>query len=116
MYQASIQERRIAPLAQKGGFAVKALRFTGGGAMELAERPMPEARDDWVVVRVMASGICGTDLELLLPHPSAVTPGHEVVGVVHAVDASRSVRPGQRAGIKTRRERPWRFSCLNTIP
>lgn len=78
---------------------MKALRFTGGGAMELAERPMPEARDDWVVVRVTASGICGTDLELLLPHPSAVTPGHEGVGVVHAVDAARSVRPGQRVMI-----------------
>ena len=75
---------------------MKALLFTGGGNMKLAERPMPRAHDNVVVVKMTASGICGTDLEVLLPHASATVPGHEGVGVVVETDQARRVKPGDR--------------------
>lgn len=75
---------------------MKALLFTGGGNMEIIERKMPQAKDDIVVVKITASGICGTDLELLLPNASAIVPGHEGVGVVHSIDGESRFNVGDR--------------------
>ena len=55
----------------------------------LAERPTPVAREDEVVIRVSACGICRTDLHVVegeLPvRLSPVTPGHQIVGRVAAL-------------------------------
>src|SRR6185503_8272618 len=50
----------------------------------LAERPTPIAREDELLVRVLACGICRTDLhvvegELPVRLPSVI-PGHQIVG------------------------------------
>lgn len=50
--------------------------------------PIPEPKEDEVVIKVMAVGLCGTDAHLLKgeyenPYPSI--PGHEYSGVIHAV-------------------------------
>ena len=42
--------------------------------------PDDDSRDDWIPVRMAASGICGSDLHLMEWGPLAVTPGHEVAG------------------------------------
>jgi len=52
------------------------------GTLKLTELPKPEA-DGEALVRVLKSGICGTDLELVKGYSGfRGTPGHEFVGVV----------------------------------
>jgi propanol-preferring alcohol dehydrogenase len=77
---------------------LKAVKFAGRGRVEIVEKPRPAAKGDVVVVKVTASGICGTDLEVLLPAPNPLptVPGHEVVGIVAEVDKARRFRIGDR--------------------
>lgn len=80
---------------------MKALLFTGNHTMRLVERPMPQAKGHDVVVKMLASGVCGTDTELLLPKspPNSTVPGHEGVGVVFEVDEAQKVKVGDRVMI-----------------
>ncbi len=77
---------------------MKAVQFSGSGSVKLIHRPRPTAHDDVVVVRMRYSGICGTDLELLLPSPAPVPiiAGHEVVGTVEEFDGTAEFSPGDR--------------------
>jgi propanol-preferring alcohol dehydrogenase len=69
-------------------------------------KPLPTLGEHDVLVRVLACGVCRTDLHVLdaelPPHRKHVVPGHEVVGevVTMGVHASR-FKPGDRIGI------PW---------
>ncbi len=77
-----------------------------GGPLRLVERDEPEPGPGQVRVRVLACGVCRTDLHLaegdLPPRRPAVTPGHEVVGVVDALGPGASrFRAGDRVGV------PW---------
>lgn len=59
-----------------------ALVFEGGKA-RVREVPRPRIRNGFALVRVIASGICNTDLELMRGyHGFSGIPGHEFVGVV----------------------------------
>ncbi len=77
---------------------MRAVRFDGPG---LAPRvdclPVPRPRDGEVLLRVLAAGICHTELQLLdgalNPGVWPLTPGHEIVGEV--VEGSAEV--GRRA-------------------
>lgn len=61
---------------------MKALYFEAGKA-RVIEAQQPRAPAGWARVKVLASGICNTDLELLRGyHDFAGIPGHEFVGVV----------------------------------
>lgn len=71
------------------------------GTAALRDAPEPEVQPGWARVRVLACGICGTDLHLLrgmvLPPGVAypLRPGHEVAGIVEEVDGDGgSVRRG----------------------
>lgn len=77
---------------------MKAIRFLGKNRVAVVEMPKPKPRGNVVVVKVSASGICGTDLELLLPQEKEIKiiPGHEVVGVVFGVDKAKNFKPGDR--------------------
>jgi L-iditol 2-dehydrogenase len=66
---------------------VKALVKTarGPGLVELIEVPEPDPGPGWVVVRVAACGICGTDLHILSDEHKYWPPvvlGHEYVGTI----------------------------------
>ena len=80
-----------------GPVEVAADSITGGGGV-LAERdtPVPEPGPGELLLRVLACGVCRTDLHVTegdLPvHRPGVTPGHEVVGQVVAAG------PGDAAG------------------
>ncbi|QFU89937.1 zinc-binding alcohol dehydrogenase family protein [Amycolatopsis sp. YIM 10] len=71
----------------------------------LREEPLPEPRPGELLVRVLASGVCRTDLHVaegdLRTHGPSVIPGHEVVGEV--VDSGggelSGFAIGDRAGI-----------------
>src|SRR5882757_6703719 len=68
------------------------------------ETPVPVPRPDELLLRVLACGVCRTDLHVTegdLPvHEPGVTPGHEVVGEVAAVGEGDTAGfgPGDRAG------------------
>ncbi len=68
--------------------------------LELVARPTPVARRGEAVVRVAATAVCHTDLEIYTGrHPGVRLPvvmGHEATGVVEAVgDGVARVQPGQ---------------------
>jgi 2-desacetyl-2-hydroxyethyl bacteriochlorophyllide A dehydrogenase len=81
---------------------VRAVTFQAPGEVRVDEVPEPELSGaDEAVVRVEASGVCGSDLHIYHGRV-AVEPGfvigHEYVGtVVAAGDGVRSVREGDRA-------------------
>ncbi|MGD0882504.1 MAG: zinc-dependent alcohol dehydrogenase family protein [Acidimicrobiales bacterium] len=77
-----------------------------GRPLELVERPRPVPGPGQVRVRVLACGVCRTDLHLaegdLPPVAPHVTPGHEVVGRVDRIGPGCSrFGEGDRIGI------PW---------
>ncbi len=81
-----------------------------GGPLDRVRAPIPEPGPGELLVRVLACGVCRTDLHVTegdLPvHRPGVVPGHEVVGEVVAVDAARRFAVGDRVGIA------WlRYTC-----
>jgi 2-desacetyl-2-hydroxyethyl bacteriochlorophyllide A dehydrogenase len=80
---------------------MRALTFQGPGQVRIEERPMPQlqAPDD-AVVRVDATGVCGSDLHIYhgrLKIEPGFTIGHEYVGTVTAAgDSVTRVQVGDR--------------------
>ena len=79
-------------------FKAAVLHATGGRFSIEDVRLEPLAPDD-VLVRLHASGLCHTDLEVIdgaLPYPLPIVLGHEGAGVVERVGAAVTrVRPGE---------------------
>jgi propanol-preferring alcohol dehydrogenase len=82
-----------------------------GKPLVIEERPLPEPGVGQVLVKLEASGLCHTDIHaahgdwVIKPSPPFV-PGHEGVGVVHAVGEGVSPeRVGQRVAV------PWLHSA-----
>lgn len=72
--------------------------------LQLVELPVPVPASNEVLVKVMACGVCHTELDEIegrTPPPSLpVIPGHEVVGVVSAIgDRVSLLKEGDRVGI-----------------
>jgi aryl-alcohol dehydrogenase len=69
-----------------------------GGLFHIETLHIEEPRADEVLVRVVATGVCHTDMvmrDLALPIPQPVVLGHEGAGIVERVGAQvTSVRPG----------------------
>jgi alcohol dehydrogenase, propanol-preferring len=77
-----------------------------GSALRDTEVPTPSAGAGQVKVRVLACGVCRTDLHVVdgeLPNPKLpLIPGHEIVGeIVELGDEAGPLRVGTRVGI------PW---------
>jgi propanol-preferring alcohol dehydrogenase len=71
--------------------------------LRLIELPVPEPGPGQVLLRVLACGVCRTDLHILEgelpPHRSPVVPGHQIVGEVVALGAGAElVAPGGEPG------------------
>jgi threonine dehydrogenase-like Zn-dependent dehydrogenase len=67
---------------------MKALTIDAPGTLSLREAPLID-RPAECRIRVVMSGICGTDLQLLEGYAGfRGVPGHEFVGIVEAVDSS----------------------------
>jgi len=72
-------------------FGLRAVRFESGGKVTSVTLPNPKPGPDDVVVKVLAAGVCRTDLHLLDEvkaggHPPLI-PGHEIAGRVAAIGA-----------------------------
>ena len=87
------------------------LTRAGSGRVEAVDLPMPRPEPTQVLVRVLACGVCRTDLHVVdgeLPNtPLPIVPGHEIVGLVHEIGRDvHAFSPGDRVGI------PWLgYSC-----
>jgi propanol-preferring alcohol dehydrogenase len=73
-------------------------------ALELRELPVPAPAENEVLVRVIACGICRTDLHVtegeLPPKRAAVIPGHQIVGVIERLGpGATKYAIGTRVGI-----------------
>lgn len=82
---------------------MRGTRYVGERRIALFDVPKPAPRGDWVVVRVKASALCGTDLPFYRGQdaPPDCIPGHEIAGQVVEVDAARRVKPGDRVVLNT---------------
>ncbi|WP_329519365.1 zinc-dependent alcohol dehydrogenase family protein [Spirillospora sp. NBC_01491] len=73
------------------------------GPLRRADREVPEPGRGELLVRVLACGVCRTDLHVAegdLPvHLPGVTPGHEIVGEVVAAGPDCRRAPGDRVGV-----------------
>ncbi len=83
---------------------MKALVYTAPHHLEIQEPPEPAGDSLQCVVRVRASGICGSDLDGFLGKSKKRIPplvlGHEFSGeVVADCEAARSLRQGQRVAV-----------------
>src|SRR5512132_2178363 len=88
----------------------RAAIFHGPGRpLEVCEIELEEPRDDEVVVRMAAVGICGTDLHNIKgewQRPTPVVLGHEGAGTVEAVGGGvETLRAGDRVVLS------WAPSC-----
>ena len=65
---------------------MKALVYTGVKELTYMDRPLPTPADGEHLVRILASGICGSDMHAFLGHddrrPAPLTLGHEAAGVI----------------------------------
>jgi alcohol dehydrogenase, propanol-preferring len=87
---------------------MRAMRLAGpapaaDAPLRLVELPVPEPGQGQVLLRVLACGVCRTDLHILEgelpPHRSPVVPGHQIVGEVVAFGpGADSVAPGGEPG------------------
>ncbi|MCB2177382.1 MAG: zinc-dependent alcohol dehydrogenase family protein [Actinomycetales bacterium] len=82
---------------------MRAWQVTRPGVLRQVEAPDPEPAEDELLVRVVACGVCRTDLHVLdgdLPvHREHVVPGHEAVGVVEHAPAGGTHRVGDTVGV-----------------
>jgi propanol-preferring alcohol dehydrogenase len=71
--------------------------------LRLVDLPVPQPGPGQVLLKVLACGVCRTDLHILEgelpPHRSPVVPGHQIVGEVVALGAgAERVTPGGEPG------------------
>jgi S-(hydroxymethyl)glutathione dehydrogenase / alcohol dehydrogenase len=77
-----------------------AVAYDAGKPLEVEDLEPPSVGPKDVLVRIAASGVCHTDLNVIdgrSPLPLPIVPGHEACGVVEEVGADvRRARPGDR--------------------
>lgn len=96
---------------------MQAIRIIKPNELALVEIPTPALQENELLIKVMASGICGTDIhifrgEYLGDYP--VIPGHEFSGVVEAVgDTVSRFKPGDRVAVEPNIACDNCLNCLN---
>ena len=85
-----------------------------GAVLRRTERPVPEPGPGELRVRVLACGVCRTDLHVIDGEVSAslpIVPGHEIVGCVEALGKGvENIAVGDRIGI------PWLGATCGVCP
>jgi len=96
---------------------VKALKIEKPNRVKVVEQTMPRPDLTEVVIQVMASGICGTDIHILRGEylgDYPVTPGHEFAGIVQEVGANVTrFQIGDRVAVEPNIACDNCYNCLN---
>jgi D-arabinitol dehydrogenase (NADP+) len=96
---------------------MKSILISQPNQISLVEKPIPQPGEHDILIRVMASGICGTDIhifrgEYLGDYP--VTPGHEFSGIVEQTGAAVTrFKVGERVAVEPNIACNNCFNCLN---
>ncbi len=80
---------------------MRAVKFVGNGCVEVVDVPKPKAAKGSVIVKVMTSALCGSDLHIYFSDKgSETTPGHEVAGeVVEVGEGVSEIRAKDRVAL-----------------
>ena len=81
---------------------MKVAAYYGQGLFKVEERSIPEIREDEMLVKVMAVGICGTDVHKAIHQtvPEGTVLGHEVSGIVEKVGQNvKKFKVGDRVAL-----------------
>ena len=82
---------------------MKAYVLHGIGDLRCEDRPMPELQPGWALVKVLAAGICSSDIPRIFEKGTyhfPTIPGHEFCGRVEAVaDSADNSWVGKRVGV-----------------
>ncbi len=82
---------------------MRAYVLHGVGDLRLEERPRPEPRPGWALVKVLAAGICSSDIPRIFQKGTyhfPTIPGHEFCGLVERVGAPEDQGwIGRRVGV-----------------
>jgi len=85
---------------------MKSVVLLGSSRAEVRDLPEPTIRPGWVLVKMKAAGICGSDLHFYHSNPEELgdrvgrAVGHEPSGIVEEVgDGVTAVKPGNRVSI-----------------
>jgi alcohol dehydrogenase, propanol-preferring len=78
--------------------------------LELVDVPKPRPSENEVLLKVLACGVCHTELDEIegrtIPPEFPVIPGHQVIGIVESLGPGvTSLKPGDRVGVA------WIFSA-----
>jgi len=81
---------------------MKALHLLGNGNVEIAEYPVPQPDETQVLVRVAASGVCGSEMGAVRgDNGMEMNAGHEVSGVIADPNGHAQWQEGDRVGVFT---------------
>ena len=101
---------------------MKAAVFYGKHDLRIEEIPMPRAQKGEVVIKVMACGICGTDVHIFngdegaAPTPAGTVLGHEFAGIVTEVgEGVSSVSVGDHVSVDPNELCGEYYYCLSGI-
>lgn len=76
------------------------VKFAGNEKVELVERPIPEVKEGEVLIKVKASGLCGSELGGYRSSQGLDEPiGHEFTGEVADANKAKRLKLGDRVGI-----------------
>ena len=83
---------------------MKAVEMYGDSRVEVIDIPEPEVRDNWVIVKVIASTICGTELRSYRHgerdfNSHSYNSGHEAAGVVVKTGPAAKIAEGTRVAV-----------------
>jgi 2-desacetyl-2-hydroxyethyl bacteriochlorophyllide A dehydrogenase len=96
---------------------IKAVRIKGPNQIKLVTVKLPRLRSFEVLVKVMASGICGTDIHIYRGDYFAkypIIPGHEFSGIVEKVGSEVSrIETGDQVSVEPNISCDNCFNCLN---
>ncbi len=80
---------------------MRAVKFVGNSCVEVVDAPEPKANRGWVIVKVKASLICGSDMfAYFSAKEREFTPGHEISGeVIEVGEGVSEIRPNDRVAL-----------------
>lgn len=96
---------------------MKALRIDRHDHSEIVDLGLPELKQDELLIKVMASGICGTDIHIFRGDYMGgypIVPGHEFSGIVESIGTDvQRFRIGDRVAVEPNISCDACYNCLN---